>query len=120
MKIKQILSATLAAAMLMCCCALTACASKPAAPTAADFEVQPGADRYQDMGDFFVETEQGQYYRAGTKSSASPSRAAGPSTPCAISPTADMAAITAMHTPTMHWDTGTGIFTPPPTETTVR
>ena len=42
--------------------ALTACASKPAAPTAADFEVQPGAYRYQDMGDFFVETEQGQYY----------------------------------------------------------
>ena len=31
-----------------------------------------------------------------------------------------MAAITAMHTLTMHWDTGTGIFTPPPTETTVR
>ena len=42
--------------------ALTACASKPAAPTAADFEVQPGAYRYQDMGGFFVETEQGQYY----------------------------------------------------------
>ena len=54
MKIKRILSATLAAAMLLCCCALTACASKPAAPTAADFEVQPGASRYQDMGDFFV------------------------------------------------------------------
>ena len=63
MKIKRILSATLAAAMLLCCCALTACASKPAAPTSADFEVQPGAYRYQDMGDFFVETEQGQYYR---------------------------------------------------------
>ena len=62
MKIKRILSATLAAAMLMCCCALTACASKSAVPTAADFEVQPGAYRYQDMGDFFVETEQGQYY----------------------------------------------------------
>lgn len=42
--------------------ALTACASKPAVPTATDFEVQPGAYRYQDMGDFFVETEQGQYY----------------------------------------------------------
>ena len=42
--------------------ALTACATKPAAPTAADFEVQPGEYRYQDMGDFFVETEQGQYY----------------------------------------------------------
>ena len=41
--------------------ALTACASKPAAPTAADFEVQPGAYRYQDMGDFFVETEKGNY-----------------------------------------------------------
>ena len=62
MKIKRILSATLAAAMLLCCCALTACASKPAAPTSADFEVQPGEYRYQDMGDFFVETEQGQYY----------------------------------------------------------
>ena len=62
MKIKRILSATLAAAMLMCCCALTACAAKPTVPTAADFEVQPGAYRYQDMGDFFVETEQGQYY----------------------------------------------------------
>lgn len=42
--------------------ALTACAAKPTAPTSADFEVQPGAYRYQDMGDFFVETEQGQYY----------------------------------------------------------
>ena len=62
MKIKRILSATLAAAMLLCCCALTACASKPAVPTATDFEVQPGAYRYQDMGDCFVETEQGQYY----------------------------------------------------------
>ena len=41
---------------------LTACAAKPTAPTATDFEVQPGAYRYQDMGDFFVETEQGQYY----------------------------------------------------------
>ena len=41
--------------------ALTACASKPAAPTAADFEVQPGAYRYQDMGDFFIETEKGNY-----------------------------------------------------------
>ena len=37
--------------------ALTACASKPAAPTAADFEVQPGAYRYQDSDGFFVETE---------------------------------------------------------------
>ena len=36
--------------------ALTACASRPTVPTAADFEVQPGAYRYQDMGDFFVET----------------------------------------------------------------
>ena len=42
--------------------ALTACAAKAAVPTATDFEVQPGAYRYQDMGDFFVETEQGQYY----------------------------------------------------------
>ena len=62
MKIKRILSATLAAAMLMCCCALTACASKPAAPTAADFEVQPGEYRYQDSDIFFVETEKGNYY----------------------------------------------------------
>ena len=62
MKIKRILSATLAAAMLMCCYALTACASKPAAPTAADFEVQPGEYRYQDVDIFFVETEKGNYY----------------------------------------------------------
>ena len=41
--------------------ALTACASKPAAPTAADFEVQPGAYRYQDSDGFFVETEKGNY-----------------------------------------------------------
>ena len=61
MKIKRILSATLAAAMLLCCCALTACASKPAAPTAADFEVQPGAYRYQDIDVFFIETEKGNY-----------------------------------------------------------
>lgn len=37
--------------------ALTACASKPTVPTAADFEVQPGAYRYQDGDIFFVETE---------------------------------------------------------------
>ena len=48
--------------LLVLALALTACATKPAAPTATDFEVQPGAYRYQDMGDFFVETEQGQYY----------------------------------------------------------
>ena len=42
--------------------ALTACAAKPAAPTAADFEVQPGAYRYQDVDIFFVETEKGNYY----------------------------------------------------------
>ena len=42
--------------------ALTACASKPAAPTAADFEVQPGEYRYQDSDIFFVETEKGNYY----------------------------------------------------------
>ena len=41
--------------------ALTACASKPAAPTAADFEVQPGEYRYQDSDGFFVETEKGNY-----------------------------------------------------------
>ena len=39
--------------------ALTACAAKPAAPTAADFEVQPGEYRYQDSDIFFVETEKG-------------------------------------------------------------
>lgn len=42
--------------------ALTACAAKPAAPTAADFEVQPGEYRYQDVDIFFVETEKGNYY----------------------------------------------------------
>ena len=41
---------------------LTACAAKPAAPTAADFEVQPGEYRYQDVDIFFVETEKGNYY----------------------------------------------------------
>ena len=41
---------------------LTACAAKPAAPTAADFEVQPGEYRYQDSDIFFVETEKGNYY----------------------------------------------------------
>ena len=41
--------------------ALTACASKPAAPTVADFEVQPGEYRYQDSDGFFVETEKGNY-----------------------------------------------------------
>lgn len=40
---------------------LTACAAKPAAPTAADFEVQPGEYRYQDRDGFFVETEKGNY-----------------------------------------------------------
>lgn len=40
---------------------LTACASKPAAPTATDFEVQPGEYRYQDSDGFFVETEKGNY-----------------------------------------------------------
>ena len=40
---------------------LTACAAKPAAPTAADFEVQPGEYRYQDSDGFFVETEKGNY-----------------------------------------------------------
>ena len=65
MKIKRILSATLAAAMLLCCCALTACASKPTVPTAADFEVQPGAYRYQD-GDLPVRpTDGAERYRVG-------------------------------------------------------
>ena len=41
--------------------ALTACATKPAAPTAADFEVQPEAYRYQDIDVFFIETEKGNY-----------------------------------------------------------
>ena len=47
---------------MMLALALTACASKPAAPTAADFEVQPGEYRYQDVDIFFVETEKGNYY----------------------------------------------------------
>ncbi|MFR4353664.1 MAG: hypothetical protein ACLT21_03015 [Oscillospiraceae bacterium] len=47
---------------MMLALALTACASKPAAPTAADFEVQPGEYRYQDGDIFFVETEKGNYY----------------------------------------------------------
>ena len=42
--------------------ALTACAAKPTAPTATDFEVQPGEYRYQDVDIFFVETEKGNYY----------------------------------------------------------
>ena len=42
--------------------ALTACAAKPAVPTATDFEVQPGEYRYQDVDIFFVETEKGNYY----------------------------------------------------------
>ena len=47
---------------MMLALALTACASKPAAPTATDFEIQPGAYRYQDRDGFFVETEKGNYY----------------------------------------------------------
>ena len=47
---------------MMLALALTACASKPTVPTAADFEVQPGAYRYQDGDIFFVETEKGNYY----------------------------------------------------------
>ena len=42
--------------------ALTACTTKPAVPTATDFEVQPGEYRYQDGDIFFVETEKGNYY----------------------------------------------------------
>ena len=57
MKIKRILSATLAAAMLLCCCALPPAPPNPPPPTAADFEVQPGAYRYQDIDVFFIETE---------------------------------------------------------------
>ena len=60
MKRRLLPSLLLALALALTACA--ACAAKPAAPTAADFEVQPGEYRYQDMGDFFVETEQGQYY----------------------------------------------------------
>ena len=48
--------------LMLLALALTACASKPAAPTAADFEVQPGEYRYQDGDIFFVETEKGNYY----------------------------------------------------------
>ena len=47
--------------LILLALALTACASKPAAPTAADFEVQPGAYRYQDIDVFFIETEKGNY-----------------------------------------------------------
>ena len=47
--------------LMLLALALTACASKPAAPTAADFEVQPGEYRYQDSDGFFVETEKGNY-----------------------------------------------------------
>ena len=47
---------------MMLALSLIACASKPAAPTAADFEVQPGEYRYQDVDIFFVETEKGNYY----------------------------------------------------------
>ena len=45
--------------MLALALALTACAAKPAVPTATDFEVQPGEYRYQDSDGFFVETEKG-------------------------------------------------------------
>lgn len=47
--------------LMLLALALTACAAKPAAPTAADFEVQPGEYRYQDGDGFFVETEKGNY-----------------------------------------------------------
>ena len=47
--------------LMLLALALTACASKPAAPTATDFEVQPGAYRYQDIDVFFIETEKGNY-----------------------------------------------------------
>ena len=47
--------------LMLLALALTACASKPATPTAADFEVQPGEYRYQDSDGFFVETEKGNY-----------------------------------------------------------
>lgn len=47
--------------LMLLALALTACASKPAVPTAADFEVQPGEYRYQDSDGFFVETEKGNY-----------------------------------------------------------
>lgn len=46
---------------MMLALALTACAAKPAVPTATDFEVQPGEYRYQDSDGFFVETEKGNY-----------------------------------------------------------
>ena len=47
--------------LMLLALSLTACASKPAAPTAADFEVQPGEYRYQDIDVFFIETEKGNY-----------------------------------------------------------
>ena len=46
---------------MMLALALTACAAKPAVPTATDFEVQPGEYRYQDIDVFFIETEKGNY-----------------------------------------------------------
>ena len=46
---------------LLLALALAACAAKPAVPTAADFEVQPGEYRYQDIDVFFIETEKGNY-----------------------------------------------------------
>lgn len=78
--------------------ALTACASKPAAPTSADFEVQPGAYRYQDIDVFFIETEKGNYCMNPLRDYLI--RFAEPgtnSTSCAISPTAATPAQTATH-----------------------
>ena len=46
---------------LLLALALTACAAKPAVPTATDFEVQPGVYRYQDIDVFFIETEKGNH-----------------------------------------------------------
>lgn len=85
--------------------ALTACASKPAAPTAADFEVQPGEYRYQDSDGFFVETEKGNYRLEPLLDFLV--RFAEPGShdfmSCAISRTADMAMPIAMHTRDLPW-----------------
>ena len=57
----DIMKKTLFLICMMLALALTACAAKPAVPTATDFEVQPGEYRYQDSDGFFVETEKGNY-----------------------------------------------------------
>ena len=100
--------------------ALTACATKPAAPTAADFEVQPGEYRYQDMGDFFVETEQGQYYLGEDQIIRFAEPGSRAFYPLCNKPNCGHGSDNCNAYTDYGLDTGTGIFTPPPTETTVR